>query len=221
MLVLPGFVADDQSTEPLRWFLRRQRYRVYGWHLGNNLGPTARVLAGLSDRLEQVFERNGRKVSLVGWSLGGFYARHLARLHPDNVRQVVTLGCGLRMREGDRSATQPLWDRLSYRFAGELRGIMSSEDEVGVPTHLPSTSIYSRTDGVVRWFTCLENEGPLRENIEVVGSHSGLGFNPAALYAVADRLAQPEGTWRPFRAGPLVSRVYPPPGAYRASSRPT
>ncbi|MFM0842121.1 hypothetical protein QU892_27820, partial [Citrobacter freundii] len=66
---------------------------------------------------------------------------------------------------------------------------------------VPTTAIYSRTDGICAWQCCVEVEGPITENIEVMGSHCGLGHNPAAVYAVADRLAQPEGSFKPFDRG--------------------
>ena len=76
---------------------------------------------------------------------------------------------------------------------------------------MPATAIFSRSDGIVAWQGCLEREGPASENIEVEGSHSGLGHNPLVLYAIADRLAQPEGRWRPFDRSGLRSLVYPDP----------
>ena len=63
---------------------------------------------------------------------------------------------------------------------------------------VPSTSVYSRWDGVVDWRTCLQQEGPTSENVAVHASHLGMGVDPAVLWIVADRLAQPRGAWRPF-----------------------
>jgi pimeloyl-ACP methyl ester carboxylesterase len=215
VLVLPGFTGDDRSTEPLRWFLRSQGFWAHAWHLGPNLGPTTRTLDGLSERLGTLHDRHGMQVTVVGWSLGGIYARHLARLHPEMVRQVITLGSPFRMREGDKSAATPLWDALSPGFAVEMAGMLVPEADKP-PLTVPATAIYTRSDGVVRWWTCLESEGPTRENIEVRGSHSGLGFNPAALYAVADRLAQPDGTWTPFRAPIGMRHLYPKAATFRS-----
>jgi hypothetical protein len=80
------------------------------------------------------------------------------------------------------------------------------------------TSIYTRTDGIVRWHTCIEAEGPERENICVIGTHNGLGFNLAAVVAIADRLRQPEGTWTPFRPPPRLRLLYRRPDAWRPPS---
>lgn len=180
VLVLPGFTADDNSTQPLRMTLRAQGYWVHGWGLGRNTGLTRRIEDGVLDRLDELHARHGRTVSLVGWSLGGVFARRLARRRPEAVRQVITLGSPYR-------ADDPS------------------------PLDVPTTSIYSRSDGIVHWSTCISCEGGACENIAVRGSHSGLGHNPAVIYAVSNRLSQPEGEWRPFRPPPGLSSLYPKP----------
>ena len=213
VLVLPGFTAGDLTTVPLRWQLRTWGYWAHGWRLGINLGPTTDVMEGMIQRLDALHVRHGRKVTLIGWSLGGIYARELARLHPEMVRSVITLGSPYRMTLADRSSVSILVDRLAANFDAELALAWASEDD-RVPLTVPATSIYTRTDGVVRWHTCIDRAGDQRENIEVPGSHSGLGFNPAVLYVIADRLAQPEGDWRPFAAPPLLRRFYPRPAEW-------
>lgn len=218
VLVLPGFMASDSSTVPLRSVLQSQGYWVHGWRLGRNLGPTQAVIDGLIDRLHQLHDRHGRPVSLVGWSLGGIYARRLARRYPDRVRQVITLGSPFRITEGDRSAASPLYDRLRPTHVLSIDQLLPGGP--GIPLPVPSTSIYTRTDGVVRWWQCLESIGPTAENIEVRGSHSGLGFNPAAIYAVSDRLARPIDRWRPFRPPPGTRSLYPTPADWRRDVAP-
>ena len=96
VLVFPGLLAGDSSTVPLRAFLRWLGYDVRGWDLGRNHGPTEAVLAGMPRAVLDHAMRTGRPVSLVGWSLGGVYAREMARLHPRQVRQVITLGSPYR-----------------------------------------------------------------------------------------------------------------------------
>ncbi|MBK9179306.1 MAG: alpha/beta fold hydrolase [Acidimicrobiales bacterium] len=217
VLILPGFTAGDGSTLPLRWFLRGQGYWTHGWGLGRNIGPTRWVLAGIRARLEELHERHGRPISLIGWSLGGIYARELAREYPDAVRQVITLGSPFRVQDGDRTNASALFERNADRYPPEvLDGLIVPEHEK-VPLTVPATAIYTRTDGIVKWWLCLESEGPLRESIEVRGSHTGLGFNPAVLGAIADRLAQPEGHWKPFRPAPGARYWYPRPVAFRAA----
>ena len=116
VLVLPGFMGDDASTVALRFFIRSWGYWSHGWGMGQNLGPTPDALQGINDRLEALYSRHGREVSLVGWSLGGLYARYLARKHPEWVRQVITLGSPIQMREGDRAAPSQLSDLLKSSF---------------------------------------------------------------------------------------------------------
>ncbi len=212
VLVLPGFLAGDASTTPLRSVLQSQGYWVHGWRLGRNLGPTSTIVEGLVDRLHQLHDRHDRPVSIVGWSLGGIYARRLARRFPDLVRQVITMGSPIRITDGDRSAASAIYDRLRPTHAIELEGLLPGGADHPLP--VPSTSIYTRTDGVVRWWQCLETVGPTAENIEVRGSHSGLGFNPAAIYAVSDRLARPADDWRPFRRPPGSCHLFPDPAVF-------
>ena len=93
VLVLPGFTASDQSTAALRYVLARLDYSVHGWHLGQNLGPTQRIVDGLFARFDDLYQRHGNQpITLVGWSLGGLYARALATRKPDAVRHVISLG---------------------------------------------------------------------------------------------------------------------------------
>ncbi len=214
VLVLPGFAATDRSTEPLRWFLRNQGYWTHGWSLGRNLGPTRQVLDGIETRLAYVYGRHRRPVSVIGWSLGGIYGRSLARRYPEMVRDVITLGSPFRMAKTDRSAAEPLWRMIEHTFGKEADEFFQPE-HLRDPLAVPATAMYTRGDGIVKWYTCIESAGPRRESIEVRGSHSGLGFNPAALLAIADRLRQPEGTWRPFVPPMPLRRLYPTPVSFR------
>lgn len=208
VLVLPGFTGTDDSTEPLRWVLRTLGYEARGWDLGRNVGPTDFVLDGMEARLEILHRQYGEPVSLVGWSLGGIYARELARDNPAAVRQVVTLGSPFRMRRDDRSSIQHLADLFEESWRpGALRRALAERDKPPLP--VPSTAIYSRSDGVVSWELCVDDAVGQHENVEVYGSHTGLGFNPWAVYAVADRLALHADGWRPFRP-PLALRCWFP-----------
>ena len=209
MLVLPGFTASDQSTAPLRSIIRSQGYWVHGWRLGRNLGPTEDVLAGLVERLHLLHERHDAQVSLVGWSLGGIYARGMARAFPELVRQVITLGSPYRVRERGSSPVGRLYAMVQGRHAASADPAMLPAEEDLPPLTVPSTSIYPRSDGVIHWSHCIDEVGPLRENIEVRSSHVGLGVNPAAIYAISDRLAQPADGWKPFRPPRVLRQLYP------------
>ena len=209
VLILPGFMAGDPSTAPLRSILRSQGYWVHGWGLGRNFGPHDHIIDGMVERLHQLHDRHDAPVSLIGWSLGGIYARRLARKFPDMVRQVITLGSPFRTTAIDRSAVQHLFERLNPNHLEKIDSSLPGIDAGALD--VPATSIYTRTDGVVRWWLCLESIGDQRENIEVYGRHAGLGFNPAVMIAISDRLAQRPGEWTPFRA-PLAARhLFPRP----------
>jgi len=195
VLLLPGFTAGDGSTTVLRRYLVQQGFAAHPWLLGQNVGPANGVRAGMFERVVELAQRYGRKVSIVGWSLGGVYARELAKRLPDQVRQVVTLGSPFADVARASHASR-LFDRVGVRDRRTPRSALA--DQLREPPDQPSTSIYSKSDGVVHWQSCLEPETDHTENIEVIGSHCGLGFNPIVLYAVAERLSQPEGAWRPF-----------------------
>jgi pimeloyl-ACP methyl ester carboxylesterase len=215
VLTLPGFLASDLSMAPMRRYLRELGYDTYAWKMGRNIGGVARLRTALRDRLAEIYQSTGRKVSLVGWSLGGVYARDLALHAPDMVRYVITLGSPFANDVRATNATR-LYEALSGETVednAELREAIAGDLPV------PTTSIYSRADGIVNWRTCLLRPSDTAENIEVyLASHVGLGVNAAALWAVADRLAQPEGEFRQFdRSGPFAV-AYPAPE--QAQSRP-
>lgn len=199
VLVLPGFMTSDPSTWPLRDVLRRLGHHVRPWGLGRNLGPTSVITRGIVRRLQGLHEETGGRVTLVGMSLGGVLARDVARTHPDLVRQVITLGSpfALSADTTHRNATHaaPLYRALQpwheRREAGRPR------DPAAV-LEVPSTAIYTRTDGIVPWAACIQPRGPRSESVEVWGSHVGLAHNPFSLAVVADRLALPEEAWEPF-----------------------
>ena len=147
-------------------------------------------------------------MSLVGWSLGGLYARELAKHSPEMVRLVITLGSPFTGHPRETNA----W-RL-YEFAsGHRIDWHDFHGPLRPPPPVPTTSIWSPTDGVVAWRCSLETRRALAENIVVESSHLGLGAHPAALYAIADRLAQPEGHWEPFHRDGWRRFVYCDPEA--------
>jgi len=191
VLVLPGLMASDFSTRTLRAFLRDRGYAAHGWKLGRNLGPSDDMVRKLVARFAELHERHGRSVSLIGWSLGGIYARELARHRPSDVRQVITLASPFR----DVSATN-VPRILRRRRRGNTN--QASPQTLGASIPVPATAIYSRTDGIASWRSCLEQPGRLAENIEVESSHLGIGHHPVVLLTIADRLAQPEGAWRKY-----------------------
>lgn len=217
VIVLPGFTADDRSTKPLRALLGDIGYRPHGWRLGENLGPTPAILGGLRGLLDRVYADGRAPVSIVGWSLGGIFARELARVSPEMVRQVITLGSPIQMIQDDSSGAQGRYEALGHLH--DQSRIRPTVRAAHLPSlKMPTTSIYTRTDGVVSWQASLIRRTSTSENIRVHGSHCGLGFNLSAIYAIADRLAQPQGEWKPFEA-PMVLRGWFPPAQDLDASR--
>lgn len=198
VLVLPGFTAGDESTAILRRFLKRLGYRPLPWELGQNTGSFD-LQERLVHRFYRLTEECDERISIVGQSLGGVFARELARQFSDRVRQVVTLGSPFSSigPESANALVGRLFQYLSGMNHEEMREQMQSF--VREPPPVPSTAIYSRADGVVHWSSCLEYAGAQAENIEIVGSHTGMAVNPLVFHVLADRLAQPEGDWRPFQ----------------------
>jgi pimeloyl-ACP methyl ester carboxylesterase len=194
-MVFPGMAANDVTTLPLRNFLRRLGYVTQAWGQGINTGPRQGVLERSAADIRALADRTGQPVSLIGWSLGGIYAREMAKELPEVSRCVITLGTPFT---GHPKATN-VW-RVYEWLSGTKVGDEPLMQQIRRPPPVPTTSIYSRTDGIVSWRCCLNEPGPLAENIEVHASHVGMGMNPLALYAIADRLAQPIGRWQPFDA---------------------
>ena len=196
VLVIPGLLASDSSTVVLRRFLDRLGHRTAGWGLGVNTGPTSRVVRRLPLRLRELSDQHGgQPVSVIGWSLGGIFARALGVRSPELVRQVITLGSPYASSVPGHTHADTAYRLLSRRHYAEAT---SRGPDVGSPLTVPTTSIYSRLDGIVSWRICREDVGERRESIGVPASHLGFGHNPTALWVIADRLAQDPDDWRPF-----------------------
>jgi hypothetical protein len=193
VLVIPGLAATDDSTTILRLFLASLGHRPVPWGRGRNLGIRPGVLPGLRDLVRHLRDHHGRKVSVIGWSLGGIIARELAKEEPGAVRLVITLASPFT---GHPRATNAF--RLYEFMSGHRIGAPDLHEPLRFSPPVPTTSIWSRTDGVVSWRCSVEKPGAQVENIEVDASHLGMGAHPLVLYAIADRLAQPEGGWKPF-----------------------
>lgn len=204
VIVMPGLAAGDLTTAPLRGFLRGLGYDAIGWGMGVNVGPTRKVLSGLRPMVEDMAQRSGQPVALVGWSLGGLFSRLVARQVPDSVSQVITMGSPFRYRYREPARGFDVINQL-LRVHAPRTEWPEEERSLG-PLPVPATSIYSRLDGIVDWRTCIDVIDDRHENIRVYASHLGMGHDPSVMWAVADRLAQPVGTWAPFEA-PWYARL--------------
>ena len=207
VLVLPGFMASDSSTRPMRRLLKDLGYDAYGWGLGRNVRVDLKRVHEMERLLLDIHAKTGKKVSIVGWSLGGVFARELAKLHPDAVRQVISLG-------------SPIHDDRRHTNASRLfEWLNGKEPEVTKTGHftglheappVPTTSVLTKTDGVVHWRGSVQQADHAQcENIEVRASHCGLGVNPSVMVVLADRLKQPEGEWLPFKPGLTQRWMFP------------
>ncbi|WP_324828062.1 esterase/lipase family protein [Qipengyuania zhejiangensis] len=207
VLVLPGFMASDTSTRPLRSLLENLGYDAVGWNLGRNVKVDNARIEAMMGCVEELHSRSSGKVSIVGWSLGGVFARELAKLAPEKVRQVISLGSPI---SDDRNHTNArrLFEYLNGHEPEPVR--QGNFRELAKAPPVPTTSILTKTDGVVAWRGSVQaNDHDQCENIEVFASHCGLGVNPAAVYAIADRLAQAEGSWQRFAPRGLAQLVFP------------
>jgi pimeloyl-ACP methyl ester carboxylesterase len=196
VLVLPGFVASDVSTRPLRGLLKDLGYASYGWGLGRNLKFNDAREAEMRALVDRIYDEHGRKLSIIGWSLGGVFARELAKRAPTKVRAVISLGSPIT-RYRDYSNARRLYDAIN---GPPEKSRAEQLSRLGEAPPVPTTSIFSKTDGVVAWRGSLQapDANAETENIEVPASHFGLGANPLVAYLIADRLAQGEGAWKPF-----------------------
>ena len=205
VMVLPGLGADDRSTFAIRGFLESLGYQVHGWGRGRNVRAPDADLSAVAAQIKKLREDSGLKVSLVGWSRGGIIAREVARQTPALVRMVITLGSPFAAPGA--SNVRAIWRLLT----GQKYEPPTPErvSRLAQPIPVPSTSIYTRADGVVAWRACVEEEGRERENVEVNTTHIGLGFHAPALWVIADRLAQPPGAWKPFEPSLMLAPWFP------------
>jgi pimeloyl-ACP methyl ester carboxylesterase len=187
VLVVPGMGMGDLSTLTLRRFLSRHGFDARGWGLGRHRPEVWRTLPRALALLERTAAERGEAVSLVGWSLGGIVARELARLRPDLVRRVITLGSPVR--DGLRATAIAGLFRLQGWDLDHVARLV--EEAERVPIRVPVTAIWSRRDGIVAWQACIAGAAERAENLEVSSVHWGLGIDPDALVAIAERLATP------------------------------
>ncbi len=197
VIVIPGFLGDDGLNRPLVRFLNELGYCASGWGLGRNLGPSPEREAAMLELVDNVSQRSGGKITLIGHSLGGIYARELSRMLPGKVRQVISLGSPF---SHPQEMPEPPIAKLFRRLNPDMSEFENNRDAMAEPLSVPYTSIFTKGDGVVHWSQCVQGNGCQKtENIRVIGSHMGLTMNPAVRIIIADRLAQPEDEWQRFK----------------------
>ena len=184
VVVLPGILTGDFTTHRLVAWLKAVGYDAQGWGPGINWGPTTESLTRVDALIDAAFTASGRKVSLVGRSLGGLYAREYAKRNPDRVARVVTLGTPIQFPV--KTPLSP-FESVLARFYDP--SVTARVDDLPRNPPVPLTAIYSKSDGIVPWQACLVEEGPLAENLEIESPHTVMGENPRAMRIVATRLA--------------------------------
>lgn len=209
VLVLPGFATSDRMTMLMRQYLSLMGFKVFPWELGWNFDQHSAGENGehVAARINAIADETGQSVSLVGWSLGGIIAREVARRDPSRVRQVITLGSPFTGNP-HANAISKVYEMMTGNEVASpairMRFVLGHH-----PLKIPSTAIYSRMDGIAAWRNCMAETNEISENVEIQSSHFGFVTSPAVYYALADRLAQPEGEWKPFvRQGPFA-HFYP------------
>ncbi|HTQ34157.1 MAG TPA: alpha/beta hydrolase [Stellaceae bacterium] len=188
VIVLPAFLCSDHMSRGLREWLSVLGYAVEGWGAGVNIGPTSSAVSMVDAILRRCTE-GGRKASLVGVSLGGVLARALANAHPDRVRRVITVCSPFRLPTA--SPLEPFYRALAPLHGSEHLLLA----QLTAPPPVPTTAIYAPKDGVVAWRSCIDEPGPIRENVAIAGAHhTTMLANPATLRIIAERLALPESS---------------------------
>ena len=213
VLLLPGFMAGESTLIALKLFLQKKGYDVHTWGLGRNVGFRGKHANALPQKIRYLHHITGRKVSLVGWSLGGVFSFYGAESAMECVRSIITLGSPVSVDHGDSQsppAMKAIYRLVSHRL-GTSAHIMkprakAMRERQRLP--IPTSCLYSLSDGVVPpQEATIDGDPALHENIQVAGSHIGLGFNGIVLAIVADRLAQPEDDWQPFQPKGMLARV--------------
>lgn len=204
VIVLPGFMAGAQSTLILRQHLKKHNYRVFDWGLGRNYGRVT-YMAQLLEKIDIIYAKYGQPISLIGWSLGGVYAREIAKERPEKIRQVITMGSPF---QGVTEANHASWLHDLLFSGRELdHEQMEYLRQLPLPAPVPTTAIYSKEDGVVPWEMCMEiEETPIHQNIQVRGSHLGFGVNTGVYTIIMDRLQYQRADWEHFRPGSFLER---------------
>lgn len=198
VVIFPGLGANGNSVATLRAHCRALGYSAFDWGQGFNTGPQGDLdtwLHNLKSQIVALLAGHTQAATLIGWSLGGLYAREIGKLMAPRVRQVITVGTPFNA-EADHTNVGWLF-RLLSGSSTAMNPALSQR--LRTPPPMRTTSIYSRSDGVVAWQTCCHHKrSSLVQEIEVGGSHIGMGWNRDVLAAVADRLRQQPGRWRKY-----------------------
>jgi len=204
VLLVPGFLAGDSSLGPMSRTLRHQGFRTYRADIRANVGCTLSAAAQLEERLEEISQRRGSRVRIVGHSLGGMLARGVAARRPELVAGIVTMGSPMLAPGAHHVSLARSVDLLVRLNRAGLRNLMAEDCVAGscaqesfdqaraaLPDDVDFTAIYSRRDGIVDWRACVD---PIARPVEVRSSHLGMAFDPAVIAAVSAALRPADAT---------------------------
>ena len=184
VLVVPGFATDDCWTSKLRNFIASIGYHVKGCELGRIGGQVSDLTPMLIGQVERFAEESSARVRLVGWSLGGYLAREVARDRPDLVEKVITLGTPV-IGGPKYTASARILRRRGYDVEAMAAEVAQRQQ---MRMQVPIAALFSGIDGVVTWEACIDHENRTVKHFEVISSHLGLIFNPKVYRLVAKLL---------------------------------
>ena len=198
VLLVPGFLAGDSSLGPMSRTLRHQGFRTYRADIRANVGCTLAAADQLEERLEEISQRRGSRVRIVGHSLGGMLARGVAARRPDLVAGIVTMGSPMLAPGAHHASLARSVDLLVRLNRAGVRRLMAEDCVAGhcaresfaqaravLPDDVDFTAIFSRRDGIVDWRACID---PAAHAVEVRSSHVGMAFDPVVIAAVSAAL---------------------------------
>lgn len=201
VLVLPGMMTGDFFYKTFRRHIDEKGYKAYTWNNGVNMGLSDKTAEHLRARLEEVYKDSGnKKITIIGHSLGGIFARELAREYPEMVRDVITMASPFGGMTGGDGVPQ-LLRKIFNLFSGKKKwdGDPAIHNRGLTPPPVPVTSVFSNDDPIIRPHASLNPAAAQAENIEVgAKTHMGIPFRRQSVIAIFDRLAQKEGEWKPF-----------------------
>jgi PGAP1-like protein len=183
IVVIPGLVSSDISTYVLRKYLIKLGYNAMGWEMGHNLGRLE-SLPPLIEKVGNLSKNQNQKIILIGWSMGGIFAREVAKAIPGNINKVITIGSPF----GNVNA--PNHAKWVYDLLNDEKDLDHHiVNQIHMPAPVPTTALYSKVDGMVPWQACMEHEeNENYKNIEINSSHFGMGANPNVMKVVGDIL---------------------------------
>ncbi len=187
VILIPGWKASQQTMGPLLGFLRGRNFDAHHWGLGTNKGNPEVDSELLTEKVQSLTSDTGRKVALVGWSLGGVIARETARLAPSSVSQVITYGTpvvgGPTFTPAARVYGESECRRISERV---------TELDEKTPITVPITAIFTRRDKLVSWPACIDRVSPNVTHYEVTSTHVSMGFDPDVWQIIVESLNNQE-----------------------------